>query len=237
MWPTDLFPFFHLGSKLDIRRYIEGTDIENFECELRRHSPTDSHVRWPVQAPSDHNFWFISNIKHTNGHFALTSVLRHPSVQPSSSQSNRNKPTIIDGDVLTTMGESHEPTLSVTFWFSPQSYMPFSRQTSFSQRSWLWKLNPPQSKQELVSRKSSTVSLQLTTRGQIWQSSGSRNSTAREDSCLATPAGRGTLREGVLTSRASQVEMPPIPSPILKQPVKARTFVQSWFHQCLLAWT
>lgn len=103
------------GSKLDMRRHMEGTDIENFECELRRHSLTGSHVRWPTQAPGEHNFWFIADIKHTNGQFALTSVLRQPSVEPTSSQDNRNRPAIIDGDVLTTTSESHSPAVRVKF--------------------------------------------------------------------------------------------------------------------------
>lgn len=99
-----------------MRRYIEGTDIDNFGCELRRHSLTDSHARWPVQAPGDHNIWFTCNIKDTSGHFTLTSILRQPSAQPSSSQGNRNMPAIKDGDVLTTMGESHSNSpISVTF--------------------------------------------------------------------------------------------------------------------------
>lgn len=94
--------FLVTGSKLDMRRYIEGKDQENLECELRKYSPADTHVRWPVQEPNDYNFWFSVTIKHANGLFALTSLLRQPSVQPSSSQDNRNR-NILDGDVLTTM--------------------------------------------------------------------------------------------------------------------------------------
>lgn len=94
-----------------MRRYIEGKDHENLECELRKYRPTDTHVRWPVQEPNDYNFWFSVAIKHTNGLFALTSLLRQPSVQPSLSQDNLNRPAILDGDVLTTLGESHKSTI------------------------------------------------------------------------------------------------------------------------------
>lgn len=93
-----------------MRRYIEGKDQENLECELRKYIPTDTHVRWPVQEPNEYNFWFSVTIKHANGLFALTSLLRQPSVQPSSSQDNCNR-NILDGDVLTTMGESHTPAI------------------------------------------------------------------------------------------------------------------------------
>lgn len=91
-------------------RYIEGTNLENFECELRRHGPVDGHVRWPVQGPGDYNFWFSSTIKDTQGQFALTTLLRQPSVEPSSGQGNHSWPTIVDGEVLTTTGECHTPT-------------------------------------------------------------------------------------------------------------------------------
>lgn len=132
---------------------------------------------------------------------------------------------------------THPLYFRATFWFQAQSHVPLSCQTPFSQSSQLWKLRPPHWKQELVSPRSSTVSLRSTTKDQTWPSSGTRNSTERDANCLAIQAGRGTLRGGVLTSRASQAEMPPIPSPIPRQPVKGRTFVQSLFHRCLPAWT
>lgn len=93
--------FLVTGSKLDLRRYTEGVEPEQLECELRRYSTKGTHVRWPVLGAKEYNHWFSCNLKHSK--FTVTGFLRHPSDQPASGkQDYRNWPAIADREILTT---------------------------------------------------------------------------------------------------------------------------------------
>ncbi|XP_045929345.1 tapasin-related protein [Micropterus dolomieu] len=96
--------FLVTGSKLDLRRYIEGAEAEQLECGLRRYSTAGIHVRWPVQAAQEYNRWFSCTLKHTKGLFTVTGFLRHPSDQPPSGQQDyRSWSAIEDREILTTI--------------------------------------------------------------------------------------------------------------------------------------
>ncbi|XP_059187828.1 tapasin-related protein-like [Centropristis striata] len=95
--------FLITGSKVDLRRYIEGAEAEQLECELRRYSTEGIHVRWPVMGARDYNRWFSCTLRHTKGLFTVTSFLRHPSDQPPPGQQDYRKwPPIGDKEILTT---------------------------------------------------------------------------------------------------------------------------------------
>ncbi|XP_041652737.1 tapasin-related protein-like [Cheilinus undulatus] len=95
--------FMVTGSKLDLRRYIEGVEAEQIECELRRYSTQGIHVRWPVKGDKEYNSWFTCTLRHTQGLFVVTGFLRQPSDQPPSGQQDYHKWTPIgDTEILTT---------------------------------------------------------------------------------------------------------------------------------------
>ncbi|XP_039986194.1 tapasin-related protein [Xiphias gladius] len=95
--------FLVTASKLDLRRYVEGVEREQLECELRRYSTEGVHVRWPVQAAQEYNHWYRCTLKHSKGLFAITGVLRHPTDQPPTGrQDYRSWPAIGDREILTT---------------------------------------------------------------------------------------------------------------------------------------
>lgn len=95
--------FLITASKLDLRRYIEGAEAEQLECELRRYSTEGIYVRWPVQGARDYNYWFSCTLRHTKGLFTVTGFLRHPTDQPPPGQQDyRRWPAIGDREILTT---------------------------------------------------------------------------------------------------------------------------------------
>ncbi|KAF1393670.1 hypothetical protein PFLUV_G00018440 [Perca fluviatilis] len=95
--------FLIAGSKLDLRRYIEGVEAEQLECELRRYSTEGIHVRWPVLGAQEYNHWFSCTLRHAKGLFTVTGFLRRPSDQsPPGQQDYRKWPAIEDREILTT---------------------------------------------------------------------------------------------------------------------------------------
>ncbi|XP_028276320.1 tapasin-like isoform X2 [Parambassis ranga] len=87
--------FLITGSKLDLRRYMEGVEADQLECELRRYRP--------VQGPVVYNSWFSCTLKHRQGLFTVTSVLRQLTAQPHPGQQEHSSwPAIKDGEILTT---------------------------------------------------------------------------------------------------------------------------------------
>ncbi|XP_017289660.1 tapasin-related protein [Kryptolebias marmoratus] len=95
--------FLIIGSKLDLRRYVDGVEAEQLECELRRYSTEGIHVHWPSQEAKEYNWWFTCTLKHSQGLFTVTGFLRHPSDHPPPGQQDYNKwPPIADTEKLTT---------------------------------------------------------------------------------------------------------------------------------------
>ncbi|MEQ2283693.1 hypothetical protein AMECASPLE_014214 [Ameca splendens] len=95
--------FLITGSKLDLRRYLDGVEADQLECELRRYSTEGIHVHWPSQEAKEYNRWFTCTLKQNKGLFIVTGFLRHPSDQPPPGQQDyRSWPTIADTEILTT---------------------------------------------------------------------------------------------------------------------------------------
>ncbi|KAM7413665.1 hypothetical protein PAMA_020853 [Pampus argenteus] len=90
--------FLVTGSRLDLRRYVEGVEAKNLECTIRRYSTEGIHVRWPVKGTKEYNKWFSCTLKHTK--FTVTGFLRHPSDQPPSGKHDYHNWTVI-GDTET----------------------------------------------------------------------------------------------------------------------------------------
>ncbi|XP_053177590.1 tapasin [Scomber japonicus] len=99
----DAITFLVTGSKLDMRRYVEGVEADQLECEIRRYSTAGIHVRWPAKSTEEYNRWFTCTLKHTKGLFIVTSFLRHPSAQPPTGQQDyRSWSSISDTEILIT---------------------------------------------------------------------------------------------------------------------------------------
>ncbi|XP_008424375.1 tapasin-related protein [Poecilia reticulata] len=95
--------FLITGSKLDLRRYLDGVEAEQLECELRRYSTEGMHIHWPSQEAKDYNRWFTCTLKQDKGLFTVTGFLRHPSNEPPPGQQDyRSWPAIADTEILTT---------------------------------------------------------------------------------------------------------------------------------------
>ncbi|KAM9853314.1 tapasin-related protein-like isoform 1-T1 [Aulostomus maculatus] len=95
--------FLVTGSKLDLRRYVESSDAEHLECEIRKYKTEGIHVRWPVQEAQEYNRWFICTLKHTKGLFTVMGSLRNPSDQPPSGDKDYRSWFVIgDREILTT---------------------------------------------------------------------------------------------------------------------------------------
>lgn len=101
------FSFVVVGSRLDLRRYVDVWEAEQLECQLYRYSTHGSYVRWPGKGNQEYNHWFRFTIKPSNGLSVTSGFLRRPSDQPApEKQDFFNWTTIADREVLTTTGET-----------------------------------------------------------------------------------------------------------------------------------
>lgn len=100
---------------MDLRRYVEGVEQDQIECDLHRYSLKGIHVRWPVQGAKDYNRWFTCTLKDTKGLFTVISFLRNPSDQPPSEEDYQRWSAIADKEILTTTGNSHQSSLIWNF--------------------------------------------------------------------------------------------------------------------------
>ncbi|XP_068174261.1 tapasin-related protein isoform X2 [Antennarius striatus] len=112
--------FLQTGSRLDLRRYLEGAFSEQLDCQIRRYSTQGIHVRWPVQEHDEYNNWFICTIKHIRELFTVISFLRHPTDQSASGkQDYLSWSPITDRELLTTtvamIIKSTTPSVKVRF--------------------------------------------------------------------------------------------------------------------------
>ncbi|XP_068562083.1 tapasin-like [Cebidichthys violaceus] len=93
--------FLITDSKLDLRRFVEGVEVDRLDCELRRYSTEGIYVRWPFKGEQVYNLWFSCILKHAE--FTVTGFLRQPSDQPPPGQQDyRSWPAIEDRETLTT---------------------------------------------------------------------------------------------------------------------------------------
>lgn len=91
------------GSKVDMRKYIEGVVEHQLQCEIRRYSTESPQMRWPGLGAQEHDIWFTCTIRHTDGVFIITSFLRHTPATPTPGQAHYlNWAAIADRAALTT---------------------------------------------------------------------------------------------------------------------------------------
>lgn len=96
----------HKGSKVDMRRYLEG-DEDTLQCEMRRYSTGGIVMRWPVAGSQDYDVWFTCTIRNTKGLFVITTFLRHTPAAPAQGQVDYLQwIKVNDRDLLTTLGNT-----------------------------------------------------------------------------------------------------------------------------------
>ncbi|KAM8903369.1 tapasin [Spinachia spinachia] len=126
--------FLVTGSKLDLRRFLDGAQAEQLECELQRYSTKGVHdIPWPVQGAGGHQHsrWFSCTLRHANGLFKVTGFLRHPSDRPPpEGQEYHSWPAIGDGETLVTsvamVIETQSPSLRAALGLAQKLHCRFS---------------------------------------------------------------------------------------------------------------
>ncbi|XP_038830107.1 tapasin-related protein-like isoform X1 [Salvelinus namaycush] len=109
--------FLVTGSKVDMRKYIEGVVEHQLQCEIRRYSTEGLQMRWPGLGAQEHDIWFTCTIRHTDGVFIITSFLRHTPATPTPGQAHyRNWAAIADRAALTTSTVMLVLTRSPSVW-------------------------------------------------------------------------------------------------------------------------
>ncbi|XP_062406816.1 tapasin-related protein-like isoform X2 [Sardina pilchardus] len=98
---SDLITFLATASKVDMRRYMK-EGLDTLQCEVRRYRTGASPVRWPSMGAQEHDNWFTCTLRHTEGHFVITSFLRHSPSVPDVMQPNLQWSPIADRDIITT---------------------------------------------------------------------------------------------------------------------------------------
>lgn len=116
---SQLITFLITASKVDMRRYIKG-DVDTLQCEVRRHSTDGIYMRWPGLGAQEHDVWFSCTLRSTEGHFAITTFLRHTPNVPSGMQpgsESEQRISIADRDTVSTTAVmivlSNTPTVDV----------------------------------------------------------------------------------------------------------------------------
>ncbi|XP_067306768.1 tapasin-related protein-like [Pseudorasbora parva] len=122
--------FLITGSKVDMRRYLEG-DEDTLHCEIRRYNTGGIVMRWPVTGAQDHDLWFTCTIRHKQGLFAITTFLRHTPAAPGQVQAdNQQSIAVNDRDLLTTSAAmvvlTRTPSVVVGFLKEPNLHCQFA---------------------------------------------------------------------------------------------------------------
>ncbi|KAJ7990280.1 hypothetical protein DPEC_G00298680 [Dallia pectoralis] len=95
--------FLNTGSKVDMRKYIDGALVDQLECEIHRYSTQGIQMRWPGLGAQEHDTWFTCTLRHADGLFVITSFLRHTPATPTPGQADfRNWAPISDRETLIT---------------------------------------------------------------------------------------------------------------------------------------
>ncbi|KAL0972813.1 hypothetical protein UPYG_G00195040 [Umbra pygmaea] len=95
--------FLNTGSKVDMRKYLDGVVEDQIQCEIRRYSTEGIQIRWPGIGAQEHDVWFTCTLRHADGLFVITSFLRHTPETPTPGQADfRHWAPISDRDMLTT---------------------------------------------------------------------------------------------------------------------------------------
>ncbi|XP_036393228.1 tapasin-related protein [Megalops cyprinoides] len=98
----DTITFLVTGTKVDMRRYVEG-GTDQLKCEIRRYSTGGIQMRWPGPGAEERDVWFTCTLSHREGLFVLTTFLRHTPATSADPQEDYTKMfPIRDRDTLVT---------------------------------------------------------------------------------------------------------------------------------------
>uniref|UniRef100_A0A8C6U5X7 Ig-like domain-containing protein n=1 Tax=Neogobius melanostomus TaxID=47308 RepID=A0A8C6U5X7_9GOBI len=94
--------FLVTPSKLNIRQFLVGVEVDELTCSLARHSTDGSHVRWPVKGEHEYNRWFTLHMNHSKNRFNILAFIRQSTDQPPTGQHDYKSWAVIrDNDILT----------------------------------------------------------------------------------------------------------------------------------------
>ncbi|XP_059370349.1 tapasin-related protein [Carassius carassius] len=122
--------FLVTASKVDMRRYLEGSE-DTLNCEIRRYSTGGIVMHWPTAGAQDNDVWFTCTIRHTQGLFVTTTFLRHTTAAPAQGEVDFLEWKIVnDRDLLITSAAmvvlTRTPSVEVGFLKEPNLHCQFA---------------------------------------------------------------------------------------------------------------
>ncbi|KAL1267313.1 hypothetical protein QQF64_032676 [Cirrhinus molitorella] len=155
--------FLVTASKVDMRRYLEGAE-DKLQCEIHRYSTGRIKTRWPTAGAQDHDVWFTSTIRHSEGLFVTKTFLRHTTVAPVAPDEEQMDflqwETINDGDLLTMSAAmvflSKTPSVDVGLFKEPDLDCRFAVDHALPHATVEWKLQQHGRRTDLFSYSSRT---------------------------------------------------------------------------------
>ncbi|KAF4104137.1 tapasin-related protein [Onychostoma macrolepis] len=152
--------FLVTASKVDMRRYLEGTE-DTLNCEIRRYSTGGIVMRWPTAGAQDHDAWFTCTIRHTQGLFVITTFLRHTTAAPAQGEVDFLEwRTVNDRDLLTTSAAmvvlTRTPSVEVGFLKEPNLHCQFTVDHKLPNTTVEWRLQKHGERSKLFSYSSRT---------------------------------------------------------------------------------
>ncbi|RXN32128.1 tapasin-related -like protein [Labeo rohita] len=152
--------FLVTASKVDMRRYLEGTE-DKLQCEIRRYSTGGIVMRWPTAGEQDHDVWFTCTLRHSEGLFVVTTFLRHTTAAPAEGQVDFLQwITVNDRDLLTTSAAmvvlTRTPAVEVGFLKEPNLHCQFAVDHKLPNATVEWRLQKHGERSKLFSYSSRT---------------------------------------------------------------------------------
>ncbi|XP_016414122.1 tapasin-related protein-like [Sinocyclocheilus rhinocerous] len=152
--------FLVTASKVDMRRYLEGSE-DTLHCEIRRYSTGGIVMRWPTAGAQDHDVWFTCTIRHTQGLFVITTFLRHTTATPAQGQVDFLQWKIVnDRDLLSTSAAmvvlTRTPSVEVGFLKEPNLHCQFAVDHKLPNATVEWRLQRHGERSKLFSYSSRT---------------------------------------------------------------------------------
>lgn len=152
--------FLVTGSKVDMRRYLEGSE-DTLQCEIRRYSTGGIVMRWPVAGAQEYDVWFTCTLRHTQGLFVITSFLRHTPAAPAQGQVDFLQwMSVSDRDLLTTTAAmvvlTRTPSVEVGFLKEPELHCQFAVDHKLPNATVEWRLQRHGERTKLFSYSSRT---------------------------------------------------------------------------------
>uniref|UniRef100_A0A8C1SLP5 Ig-like domain-containing protein n=1 Tax=Cyprinus carpio TaxID=7962 RepID=A0A8C1SLP5_CYPCA len=152
--------FLVTASKVDMRRYLEGSE-DTLNCEIRRYSTGGIVMRWPTAGAQDHDVWFTCTIRHTQGLFVITTFLRHTTAASAQGEVDFLQWKIVnDRDLLTTSAAmvvlTRTPSVEVGFLKEPNMHCQFAVDHKLPNATVEWRLQKHGERSKLFSYSSRT---------------------------------------------------------------------------------